>query len=351
MAVKFLRKPLLSLVVFLLLLGGAELSVRLFFSESLKSQNIHAEAARLYAAARMLEAVERDGLRYRGRPGAAVEIRGVRYEHNSLGLRGPEPDQRLPSRRFRILLLGDSNTYGWGVPFEQTFGQVAERLLNERLSSERRIEIINAGFVGYNSGDAEALYRSLEDRVRPDLVLLVWHVNDLERFGFHVDRDGHLFCDPLASPDSWKSLLWSSRIYRKLAVWKSDRLKLGTFPPGEAEYRWSEEKIAALQEGVARSGRGFAILDLPLIEPSPGGARITSDGYICRDQSLWLAGVARRLAVPLHELLPSIQERGAAAYWVQLDPPDHHPNRLAHEKFADSLSNFLIDRKLVPTTN
>ncbi|MFH0944618.1 MAG: GDSL-type esterase/lipase family protein, partial [Planctomycetota bacterium] len=189
---KFLLRPLLSLVVLLLLLGGAELTVRLFFSESLKSKNIHAEAQRLYAGARMLEAVERDGLRYRGRPGAVVEIHGVRYEHNSLGLRGPELDPDPASRLFRILLLGDSNTYGWGVPFDQTFGQVAERLLNDRLATRRRIEVIDAGFVGYNSGDAEALYRSLEERVRPDLVLLVWFVNDLERFGFHVDRDSFL---------------------------------------------------------------------------------------------------------------------------------------------------------------
>ncbi|MFH0944911.1 MAG: hypothetical protein V2A76_06905, partial [Planctomycetota bacterium] len=156
---------------------------------------------------------------------------------------------------------------------------------------------------------------------------------------------------PLSVPDSWKPLLWCSRMYRKLSVRKAARLKLGTFQPGEPEYVFSEEKIAALHARVTRSGRGFAILDLPLLEPSAGGAKITREGYICREQSAWLAGVAGQLDIPLLDLLPSVQERGVAAYWVQHKPPDHHPNALAHERFAASLADFLITRQLVPTTD
>jgi len=63
----------------------------------------------------------------------------VRYGHtnvtwkvsiNSLGFRGPELDLDTPGV-LRVLLLGDSFTFGYGVEYEQTFGNRLEQNLSE----------------------------------------------------------------------------------------------------------------------------------------------------------------------------------------------------------------------------
>ena len=50
---------------------------------------------------------------------------------NSYGFRGKEISQEKPRDVYRILLLGDSMTFGWGVEDDQTFSYIAEEKLNE----------------------------------------------------------------------------------------------------------------------------------------------------------------------------------------------------------------------------
>ncbi|MDP6932848.1 MAG: hypothetical protein QGG40_08015 [Myxococcota bacterium] len=80
---------------------------------------------------------------------------------NSLGLRGPEV--QVPAPGFRIVCLGDSVTFGWGVEFEETYPA--------RLAADLGVEVINAGFPAL---DATGLARWAETNLKgldPDLVL------------------------------------------------------------------------------------------------------------------------------------------------------------------------------------
>jgi hypothetical protein len=56
-------------------------------------------------------------------------LMGVDVETSAQGLRdrafSPEPKPGVP----RILMIGDSLTFGWGVPYEATFSKRIERLL------------------------------------------------------------------------------------------------------------------------------------------------------------------------------------------------------------------------------
>ena len=45
---------------------------------------------------------------------------------------------------FRILVLGDSFTFGYGVENDETYSVQLQNLLNERL--DRTVEVVNAGF-------------------------------------------------------------------------------------------------------------------------------------------------------------------------------------------------------------
>jgi hypothetical protein len=210
--------------------------------------------------------------------------------------------------------------------------------------------VINAGFVGYNTGDALALFRRLDRTLSPDLVLLIWYANDLERFGFHVSHAGRLFCDPLPLPDAWKPALWRSYLYRTLSICQISRLKAsGRFVLGEGDnLTYGEARLLELEAAVVAQGARFALVDLPVLEPSPGSSMVTPEGYCAAASSEWLANIAGRRSIPLLSFLESISDRAAARYWVLLDPPDRHPNALAHERFAEALTRFLTEQALVP---
>lgn len=123
-----------------------------------------------------------------------VHIRTNRY-----GLRGPDPAIPKPPGVIRVLLLGDSFTFGFPVKDEEAFAQVAQELLR---AQGYPVEVINGGVSGY----ATTLhYVSLRDQYlafEPDLVLLWYDLGDLQEDAWFqknlvYDAQGHIErCDP-----------------------------------------------------------------------------------------------------------------------------------------------------------
>src|SRR5689334_22432987 len=64
---------------------------------------------------------------------------------NAQGTRGPEFAQNTPANTIRILSLGDSRTFGWGLADEETYSRRLEKLLQQRFGDGKRVEVINAG--------------------------------------------------------------------------------------------------------------------------------------------------------------------------------------------------------------
>ena len=92
------------------------------------------------------------------------------FEINSHGFKGPEFDVPKPSSVVRILTLGDSCTFG---PYYDLlcYPRVLERTLQEERRTGYRVEVVNAGVLGYN---LECVLRRIDDflRVDPDLVTI-----------------------------------------------------------------------------------------------------------------------------------------------------------------------------------
>ncbi len=118
---------------------------------------------------------------YELRPGARItttylnpEQREWKYSAsvNFQGFRG-EP-VGLEARKPRIIVLGDSYVFGYGVNDDQTFSHV----LQNRLRDE--VEVMNWGGPGYNLVQAIELLKSKGQEYRPELVILALHYNDFE---------------------------------------------------------------------------------------------------------------------------------------------------------------------------
>lgn len=97
----------------------------------------------------------------------------VVYHINSEGFRGPSYDLRKPAGVYRILVLGDSLGFGWGISENKNFAM----LLDDKLNN---VEVVNLSLSGYGT-DQEYL-RFLKEGVayNPDLVIVQVTHNDFE---------------------------------------------------------------------------------------------------------------------------------------------------------------------------
>lgn len=337
-----LRGAAITLATILAAVCGFELLARTVLrSPQMEPANLQPDAGRDFAQASMLEPFHEFGARYRGRPGARVTVYGVEYRHDDLGLRARET--KAGDGALRVLVLGDSNTYGWRVPAEATFCAVAERLLDH--AGSRPVEFVNAGLPGYNTADALARYRSLRDALRPDVVLLAWFVNDCERFGFEVDDAGFLYFDPFPLPTALRRACWRSYGYRWFTLRRTASLRAaGVLSTDDPEaFRFSMDRVVELAALVRADGGRFAVLDVPLLEPAAGEQRMRTATYREREKSTRLAALCSRHEIPYLEFLPAIDGEPVALLWGSIDPPDHHPNAKAHEKFGARLATFLSE--------
>src|SRR5262249_49115553 len=81
------------------------------------------------------------------------------------------------------LMLGDSFTEGWGVPFGKTFSKRVERLYASR---GIRAEVINAGVGNYNTVMEVNYFLSEGYKYQPDIVVLNYIPNDAEPMPRHT---------------------------------------------------------------------------------------------------------------------------------------------------------------------
>ncbi|MBN1210986.1 MAG: SGNH/GDSL hydrolase family protein [candidate division Zixibacteria bacterium] len=97
------------------------------------------------------------------------------YHINSHGFRGPEFEKE--KKNYRILALGNSCTFGWGVDQDYTWVSQLEKIL-ERQFPDNNCEVINAGIPGYSSHQGKILLKEKLLDLKPDMVLIMFGWND-----------------------------------------------------------------------------------------------------------------------------------------------------------------------------
>lgn len=104
---------------------------------------------------------------------------GVPVHINSLELRDPrEYDLAKGPDTFRILVLGDSVTFGHGSVYEHTYPYLTEQRL-KAWRPDVDWQVWNAAVPGYNTSQELAHLLEVGDRFKPDLVVVGFFENDL----------------------------------------------------------------------------------------------------------------------------------------------------------------------------
>lgn len=150
---------------------------------------------------------------------ALVEL-ALRARHRHSARREPDPGLRPSAQdfgeaprpwRFRAVALGDSNTYGFGLPAEATY----PALLEARLRAQGvQAKVWNAGINGQTVLQGLArLERDVFQR-QPDVVLVAFGLNDchLQRWPTDEERERALF------PSGWRWLLERCHLARTVYI-------------------------------------------------------------------------------------------------------------------------------------
>lgn len=183
------RRRLLALVLgTVVALGSAEIGTRVFLAWRTGRIGMQWEAwARRPAVPP--EGTSRSGHLLRPHPDSRIIFElvpdmdvvfcGARVTTNSRGFRGPERSPEPDPGVVRIVAIGDSVLFGWGVGDDETWLAVLERRLSERPGG-CRYETINTGVPGYNTVMEVSVLETKGLAFRPDIVLIDYVGNDLD---------------------------------------------------------------------------------------------------------------------------------------------------------------------------
>lgn len=92
---------------------------------------------------------------------------------NSKGLRDQDYDYKKPEGIKRIVVLGDSFTWGYGVEEYERFTEVLENSLLENW------QVINLGNPGYGNDQELLIFKNEGVKYNPDLVVVAFYMNDI----------------------------------------------------------------------------------------------------------------------------------------------------------------------------
>lgn len=90
---------------------------------------------------------------------------------NSKGTRGREFQAEKPAGTYRILMLGDSRTFGWGLNEEECYAAIVEKNLKTELKG-REVEVINCGVNAWSYWHMLTFMKEYGFSWNPDLIVL-----------------------------------------------------------------------------------------------------------------------------------------------------------------------------------
>jgi len=276
------------------------------------------------------------GLVYELVPSLDTTFEGLPIRTNALGLRGPE--LREPGLR-RIAVLGDSTTFGWGVPGELAW---PARLQDEldALAGAPQYEVLNFGVSGYSSRDEALVLRARALPLHPSQVLVGYNLNDPD------DEPNQPLRRFFAEPRWWEPLRllrWVDAAWRrreKQRLGGGDLIRMLHAPGSDS---WGSV-TAALQD-MADAARAAQTPVLLVIFPL---GRVPADpaAYRYADLHAQVEAAARQAGLDVLDLVPAF---AAAAGGPEYLLPDLHPNPLGHAIAAHAVAaRLLIDPPGVP---
>jgi hypothetical protein len=229
---------------------------------------------------------------FQNRPGLLFDHRTnefhAHYYINQAGFRVPrsglEYSKAKPLNTYRIMILGPSFAFGWGVEYELSFAALLQQLLQERsFAGGKQIEIINAGIPAMPIVSQLAWFEQVGKDYEPDFVIQFVYgsmaIGSVLEY-LEVDDQGYLVGNSTAS-ERWRARLkkiatvfYSWELWTSISRWWGPPVAVlgagrqiaavADFDPAHSEVRESMYVYNRLAGIVHATGARLLIVYFPL---------------------------------------------------------------------------------------
>ena len=267
-------------------------------------------------------------------PGSRAYLMNTYVAINNRGLRDREIEAVKPPGTTRILMLGDSIVFGWGVRQDETLPVFLERELKS--AGQQKVEVINTGVGNYNTAMEVAYFLEHGVSYTPDVVILNYFINDAEPTPTYSDvpwLERHLYSYAVLG-GAWDG--FKRRIFGEEQDWRS--YYAGLYADGAPGWAKAQASIAKLATYCREHGIRLIVSNIPELHELKT--------YPFPDVQAKVQAVAAANGVEYVDLLPAVQAEAPESLWVTV--PDPHPNKLAQELMAQRLAGYLADHPTAP---
>lgn len=252
-------------------------------------------------------------------PNSEAVLQNVKIRINEKGMRGPSiPPQKKGQRR--ILLIGSSATFGWGVKEESTMAAVLQKMFDAK---KKNAIVMNAGIGNYNTKRYVELTLSKYTDVMPSDIVVNYYLNDAEIL--NQDGGNILIRNSELAVTFW---ILANRILGKFgsrSLYDHYRDIYNNSYPGFIDMNASLKRLA---DYAQTHNIRLYLMMMPEVHD------LTDYRYGFSHEIM--ADIAAKYGFIYIDALPALKKvADAESLWAM--PGDPHPNAKAHRIFAEVL--------------
>jgi lysophospholipase L1-like esterase len=269
---------------------------------------------------------------YRHKSNYGARYQGVAVTFNELGLRD-DPVLAKRAGEFRIVVLGDSVAFGWGVAQTDIFASRLEPLLTEKL--RRPVTVVNGGVGSYNTKQQHTWLTRVALKLVPDAIIVVYSTNDIESHDYPFDPYARLESFQNKTPPQVIQMLlgklWAYRLANH--VWTYSR-----------KHTYAEDAVIDLRTSP---GWQESMLAISAIDEIGQAATIPTVIFLFSWSKTMLEAA---LLSDLERASPNSRVLETFPWFSGLDRTallnsivDAHPNLRGHEILANGIANAFVE--------
>lgn len=328
---KVLAPILAGFFTLLLLEGGIRLlelskskkTIQLQLTEMLKEANaLYPPPNKFFS-----QILEKDSLGSKNHPSMGISLRDYEY-----------PIEK-PENTYRIIGLGDSFAWGWGVTDNRrTTFKYLECWLNAN-EDGKSYEVINCAQPAKTVNYYESFVKEYGKKFDPDMFLILYNLNDsyLPHASMVVDRRTENLMqkekDPLSDISRLYRFVKKRIVKKRVHDYTVGHIKEGYFGP-EKEQKWgkAQKNLIEIQRVCQEQGIELVVAIFPLLFE-------LEKNYPFQDEVEEIDRFLKSNQIKSINLLPFFIGKKTFVLWSR--PTDSHPNRIAHRLAAEAIYHFL----------
>lgn len=236
---------------------------------------------------------------------------------------------------FRIVGLGDSVTYGFGVNIEETYLKVLEAKLSK--NTKKKVEVINAAFPGWSIAQELLFLKTQGIEYKPDFIIIGFVDDDIFRNQEYYNTAMSLDSQDVAKKEVQKTPLDKSWIQNFLLA----KTKFYPFILSKIKYlrnrnfldfslNQTKNLFKELNKFCQKNKIKYLVAVIPLREKESKINNLMVEFF--KDNEM-----------PYLDLRENFLKREGELYLVK----DNHPNAEGHKLVANGIYDYLQQRKLV----